>query len=105
MHNGIIHLLTLGDSDFARSNRIRSSDVLIWNIINWAREQNFKYFDLSGVELHKIDAGDKKAYGIYKFKAKWGGKLVEYHDYKLTLNEKQILTCLNPFFSDSTIHN
>lgn len=105
IHNRIMHLLTLGDSDFARSNRIRSSDVLLWNVIDWAREQNFKYFDLSGVELHKIDDGDKKAYGIYKFKAKWGGKLVEYHDYKLGLKKSPILNWLNPIFSDSTIHN
>ena len=105
MHNEIMHIFALGDSDYVRENRIRASEVLMWNVLKWAREQGFKFFDHSGVELYKIDAGDKKACGIYRFKAKWGGKLVEYHDYDLRLRQKAVLNCLNPLFTDTTIHN
>lgn len=105
MHNEIIHLFAIGDSDYARSNRIYPNDALIWHVMKWASERGFKYFDHSGVELYKIDAGDEKARNIYRFKSKWGGHLVEYHDYEKCLQNKKIIRILKPFISDSVIHN
>jgi len=104
-HNKIIHLITMGDSDYARSNRMHANDFLMWYAIKWAHERGFRYFDLSGVELYKIDAGYKKAQNIYRYKNKWGGQLVEYNDYKKSLHEKKLLNFLNLFLSDSVIHN
>ena len=40
----------------------------------------FRYYDLSGVDPY---AKDEKARGILRFKEKWGGKMVLYHEYQL----------------------
>ena len=72
----------MGDSNYQRSNNLYTNEFLIWQVIKEAHETGLKYFDLSGVELYKIDVGDKKAKGIYRYKSKFGGQLVEYHDYK-----------------------
>lgn len=105
MHNETIHIFALGDSHYARSNRIYGNEVLMWQVIKWAHERGFKYFDHSGVELYKVDAGDEKARNIFRFKLKWGGQLVEYHDYKSHLQEKKLVKSLNRFLADPVIHN
>jgi hypothetical protein len=104
-YNRIVHEYAHGDSDYARRNKIYPLDCLKWHTIKWAHECNLKYFDLSGVELHKIDAGDEKARNIYRFKSKWGGKLVEYHDYTMKLQDKRLVRFLSRFIVDSIIHN
>jgi len=101
MHNKTIHEYVVADSDYARSNRIYANDILKWHIIKWAHERGFKYFDLRGVELYKIDAGDEKARNIYRFKSKWGGQLVEFHDYEKTLQSRKLTKLLGHFLSDS----
>lgn len=88
MHNDIVHEYAYADSDYARSNRICAGDTLKWHIIKWAHDRNFKYFDLSGIEFYRIDADDEKARNIFRFKSKWGGKVVEFHDYKRTFQVK-----------------
>jgi hypothetical protein len=97
MHNRIIHEYAYADSDYARSNRMYVIDALKWQIIRWAHDMNLRYLDLSGVELYKIDAGDEKARNIYRFKAKWGGQLVEYHDYQRILESKKTTKILKLF--------
>lgn len=104
MHNKIIHIYAGGDSDYARSHKMQATRVLLWHIMKWAHERGFKYFDLAGVELYKIDAGYKKALGIYRFKSKWGGKLVEYHDYEKLIQEKDLIKLLNRFLTDPVMH-
>ena len=86
MHNDMIHEYAYADSDYARSNRIYVIDTLKWHIIKWAQDRNFRYFDLSGIEFYRIDAGDEKARNIFMFKSKWGGEVVEFHDYKRTFH-------------------
>jgi lipid II:glycine glycyltransferase (peptidoglycan interpeptide bridge formation enzyme) len=88
MHNGIVHEYAYADSDYARLNRIYAIDTLKWHIIKWAHDRNFKYFDLSGIEFYRIDAGTEKALNIYRYKSKWGGRIVEFHDYKKTFQVK-----------------
>jgi hypothetical protein len=105
MHNQIIHIFALGDSDDARVNKIYANEVLMWDVIKWASEQGFKYFDHSGVELYKIDAGDNKAGSIFRFKSKWGGQLVQYHDYDKLLQKQKIVCLLNRILADPSIHN
>lgn len=104
-HNRVVHEYAHGDSDYARQNRIYPLDALKWHTMKWAHEHNFKYFDLSGVELHKIESGDEKAINIYRFKSKWGGQLVEYHDYTMKLWDRRIVRLLNRFMVDSIVHN
>ncbi|MCK4424859.1 GNAT family N-acetyltransferase, partial [Candidatus Bathyarchaeota archaeon] len=101
MHNEIIHVFAIGDSNYSRINKIYALYTLFWHTIKWAHERGLKYFDISGVELYKIDASDKKARNIYRFKAKWGGQLVEYHDYEKPFQEKKLVKFLNLFMADS----
>lgn len=105
MHNEIIHFYIVGDSDDARSSKTYGNEVLLWHVIKWAREMGLRYFDHSGVQLHRIDSGSKKARGIAMFKLKWGGQIVEYHDYEKHLKEKRLVKWLNHFLADSVIHN
>jgi hypothetical protein len=105
MHNGTIHLFATADSDYARTNRIFGSQVLIWNVIKWANEMGMRFFDLSGVELHKIKENEVKASTIYRFKSKWGGNLLEYHDYSKQLRKKRLTNLFNHVLADSVIHN
>jgi hypothetical protein len=81
LHQDIIHEYMYADSDYARSNRIPAIDTLKWHIIKWAHDRNMKYFDLSGIEFYRIEAGSEKALNIYRFKSKWGGNVVQSHDY------------------------
>ena len=105
-HNLTVHMYALGDSDFARSNRVYVLDVLIWHSIKWAHENGFEYFDLSGVELYRTEAGDAKALAIFKYKSKWGGQLAEYHDYKKILQRKNSVNVLNHILSEGDgLHN
>lgn len=105
MHNKIIHIHSGGDSDYARSNKIEATRALIWHMVEWAHQIGFKYFDLAGVELYKMDAGYKKALNICAFKSKWGGQLIEYYDYERKLQERELArrarTFLNHFMADS----
>jgi len=105
LHNGIIHFFAIGESDYGRLNKIYGNEVLLWHIIKWGHEQGFSYFDLSGIELYKIDARDPKARQISRFKRKWGGEIVEYHDYRKDLRRRKLVEFLKPFIADSTIHN
>lgn len=105
MHNEIIHLFALGDSDYARKNRLYANEAMIWHIIKWSKENGLKYFDHSGVELYKIDAGDEKARNICRFKLQWGGQIVEYHDYEKHFPNKRLVKLLKGFIVDPVVHN
>lgn len=100
-YNKTVHEYFVVDSKYARDNRIYANDVLKWHVLTWACEEGFAYFDLSGVELYKIDAGDTKARNIYQFKSKWGGQLVEFHDYARTFRSSKISKILTHFLVDS----
>jgi hypothetical protein len=80
LHNNMIHVYMYADSDFARSNKIYINDALMWHIIKWSRERGFKYLDLGGAFLYRINSGDLKARNIYIFKSKFG-KTIEFNDY------------------------
>ena len=100
--NNTTHVFTLADSNYARSKRLYAGDVLMWHIMKWGHEKGLKHQDLSGVELYKIDAGQKRAQGIYRFKSKWGGQLIEYTDYgKVFPRKRRLINLLSKHFSDS----
>jgi len=102
MFNNTIHEYALADSDYARSCRLYSGDLLKWHTMKWGHEKGLRYFDLTGVEFYKIDMGDKKAENIYRYKSKWGGQLVEFNDYgKVFPRKRKIVSMLNLYFADS----
>jgi hypothetical protein len=105
MHNHIFHAFSLYQSDYARENRIYSNEMMWCEAIKWGHDNDYHFFDLSGVELGAIELGDEKAQGIYQFKNKFRGQLVESHDYQKPLNEKKIIKYLQEYFKDSNLHN
>jgi lipid II:glycine glycyltransferase (peptidoglycan interpeptide bridge formation enzyme) len=105
MHNGIAHLFALGDSSENRNNNLFANELLMWHAIKELKEENYHTFDHSGIELYKIESGDKKANNIYRYKSKFGGKLVKYHDYEKIICKNNVLKYMKRLMSDSTIHN
>jgi hypothetical protein len=105
-HNKMIHVYTYGDSDFARSNKICATDALYWHIMKWAHDRDFRYLDLSGTFLYKIEAGDQKAWNLYRFKSKWRGKEIEFNDYRKSIDRSAFgaraksAKILSPFLED-----
>ena len=102
--NHTIHDFALADSDYARSMRLYASDVLKWYVMKWGHEKGLKYHNFGGVELYKVDAGDSKAQGIFRYKSKWGGQLIEFMDYgKVFPRRKRLIGILSKRFSDSDV--
>lgn len=60
----------------AFSEKIPAQDLLHWNIMLDMKSQDFKIFDLAGINPNPLD---KAALGIRRFKEKWGGEYVEQH--------------------------
>lgn len=73
--NGYLNEWGAGTSNYAIENHVYAQDAIKWSVIKWAKEKNFKWFDLTGVNPCPMNDKEK---GIYRFKEKWGGKLVEY---------------------------
>jgi len=102
--NGTSYDFAVADSNYQRSMKIRASDVLKWHIMEWGHERGLRQHNFAGVELYKIDAGDEKARGIYRFKSKFGGRLVEFGDYgKILPYRRKTVEFLNRYLSDSGV--
>jgi len=56
--------------------KLYSQDLLKWKIIEWGINNKANYYDLSGANP---ESTNEKESGIFRYKAKWGGKYVEYH--------------------------
>jgi len=78
--NGYLNEWGAGQSSYAIENKLYANDMLKWHIIKWGHEQGHRYYDLTGVNPNPQTP---KEQGIYRFKAKWGGRLVAYHEYCL----------------------
>ena len=59
--------------------KLYSQDLLRWKIIEWAKQNNCRYYDLSGVQ---ISNRTPKEDGIFRNKEKWGGKLIIYPHFR-----------------------
>lgn len=73
--NGYLYEFEVVRSKRDFSEKLYSQDLLKWHIINWGIKNNFLYYDLAGINPNPID--DKER-GIFKYKQKWGGKLLPY---------------------------
>ena len=76
--NGYLNEWGAGTSSYAIENHVYAQDAIKWSVIKWAREKGFRYYDLTGVNPTPANEKEK---GIFRFKEKWGGKLVEYGVY------------------------
>ena len=52
---------------------IGHNDLIFWELITWAREHGFRYFDLVRIEEDRLP-------GIARFKLKFGGDMVAFHN-------------------------
>jgi lipid II:glycine glycyltransferase (peptidoglycan interpeptide bridge formation enzyme) len=73
--NGVITEMAVAQSNFSLENKIYANDLIKWEIIKWGHENGYRIYDLAGVSPNPAN---KKEKGIYQFKAKWGGKLINY---------------------------
>ncbi|MGI0094690.1 MAG: hypothetical protein ACREA8_11410 [Nitrosotalea sp.] len=74
--NGYLNEWGVARTKYDYNEKLYSQDLIKWSIIEWGIEQKFRYFDLSGVNPNPTTEKEK---GIYKFKEKWGGKLILYN--------------------------
>jgi len=103
-YNKMMHIYAGGDSNYARLNKIDVNYYLNWYCIEWAKLNGLKYFDHSGVELYKVEKGNKNAIGILNFKTKWGN-LITYNDYNLGIYKRNVIKYLNCFIKDTVLHS
>jgi len=73
--NNYINEWGVARSELDTSSKLYSQDLLKWKIIEWGISHNFKYYDLTGVNPNSTT---EKEAGIFRYKKKWGGKLIEY---------------------------
>ena len=72
---GYINELGIARSNLDTEKKLYSLDLLRWKIIEWGKQNNYLFYDLSGVKLKNRSSKDD---GIFRNKEKWGGKLVTY---------------------------
>lgn len=60
---------------------LRPNDILPWEVMKWAKSNNYKYFDFGGAG--KPD----KPYGVRDYKIKFGGELVNYGRFQVVHNK------------------
>ncbi len=77
-YNGIASFNSHARSDDWHRSNLHDGDLLCWEMIRWAKEQGFRYFDMTGFDV--VPANDRQR-GIQRFKAKWGGECVYYSYY------------------------
>ena len=65
-------------SDLCYSENLHNGDVLCWEMIKWAKEQEVRYFNMTGFD---IDPKNSRQQGIRRFKSKWGGECGDYGYY------------------------
>lgn len=68
------------NTDFAIERKLFGMHLLMWHTITWGCDRGMEAFDLAGVKP-RAETRSKEEEGIYKFKARWGGQLVEYPIY------------------------
>ena len=63
-----------------KENMYYSQDLIRWKIIEWGSENNMKWYNLAGFNP---DLTSPKEQGIYRYKKKWGGEMVNYYGIQL----------------------
>lgn len=60
--------------------KFRPNDLLVWEVIKWAKSHNYEYFDFGGAGKPNIP------YGVRDYKLKFGGELVNYGRFQVVHN-------------------
>ncbi|MDR7665082.1 GNAT family N-acetyltransferase [Methanosarcina sp. Z-7115] len=75
-YKNFVHDWYAGASNNALS--LYPNDFLVWHILKWGIENNYKVFDFGGAGKPDVE------YGPREFKRRFGGELVNYGRYRLT---------------------
>ncbi len=75
-YNGYINEFGIARTKKDSEGKLYSQDLLKWHIIKWGKNNNLKYYDLTGVNPYPQNEKEK---GIFRYKEKWGGKLITYN--------------------------
>ncbi|MCA9379371.1 peptidoglycan bridge formation glycyltransferase FemA/FemB family protein, partial [Candidatus Dojkabacteria bacterium] len=51
--------------------------ALVWEIVEWGKQNGYQYFDLWGTLGENADESDKE-YGFHRFKVGFGGEQINY---------------------------
>lgn len=66
-----------GSTDEKRN--LKPNYLLQWEVMKWTKQQGMDHYDMWGVPTpDKRDDEDHPLYGVYKFKAGFGGELVDF---------------------------
>ena len=76
--NGYINESVIAITEIDYEKKLYSQDLLRLKIIEWGKEYDCKYYDLSGV---KLENQTPKEQGIFRNKKKWGGALFSYSSF------------------------
>ena len=80
-YNGIVSFNSHARCDEWHRANLHDGDLLVWEMIRWAKARGHQYFDMTGFDV--VPANDRQR-GIQRFKAKWGGERVYYCYYSKT---------------------
>jgi lipid II:glycine glycyltransferase (peptidoglycan interpeptide bridge formation enzyme) len=61
------------------SEHLYGNDLLRYHIIEWGHQAGYRFYDQSGIST----SSSSKELGIFRFKTKWGGEIVNYNSYTL----------------------
>ena len=85
--------------------------ILTWHAIEWAKENDFKFYDFSGGEMPpndpaKLETYEKKWKSLLDYKRKWGGKEIPYYHFVRIKNDKnykfvKMLSKIDLFYRES----
>lgn len=75
LDNNVIYYPYGGSSDEHRN--LMANYALVWEIIEWGKQNGYHYFDLWGTLGENADEHDKE-YGFHRFKIGFGGEQITY---------------------------
>ncbi len=74
--NGYINEFNIARTKRDTEEKLYSQDLLKWKIIQWGKQNNLNYYDLTGANPNPRN---QKELGIFRYKKKWGGKPITYN--------------------------
>ncbi len=74
--NGYINEFGIARTERDKKENLYSHDLLKWHIIKWAKNNQFRNYDLTGINPNSKEPKEK---GIFRYKKKWGGEFFRYN--------------------------
>lgn len=77
--NGIVDQRFLWNSKYAVEKKLFAMHLLTWSMIEYYKNRGCRFLDLAGI--NPSDNKASKEEGIFRFKTRWGGKIVNYSEF------------------------